>query len=508
MRDKQLLMGIDIGSTAVKVIAMTAEGEVRASATGHYPTSSPRPGWVEQDPESWWSAAAEAIRACMAQTGPAAIGAVSFSGHMSAPVLLDGGGKPVLPSILIADTRSFEETRYLRETYRDEFTALTGNVPVDAFTVSKLLWIKKHHPQALERAAALLFPKDFIRFKLTGHIGTDATDAGNSLLYSAAERRWAAVLIRKLGLAPELFPPVGESHHAVGKVGREAAGLTGLPEGTPVVMGAADMACSQLGTGAAQPGTLAVTLSTSAQVVLRVGSIAPEMAGRVTFHPSAIPHSLYAMGSVFTGGLGVDWGYRMLTGKTRLEAADFDAIGELSERMDGLPLGSGGLLFLPFLMGSGTPYFDSSDRASWLGLSTGQDPALLLHSVMEGVAYNIRESMEVFESAGYSIQRVHLGGGGSRNSVWCRMIGDVLGKDMAVLANRDASAAGAAILAGVGSGVYETAEAAADAVVRTGAALEHSPVRHDAYNGIYRRYRKVYVALNEFYRETDDKDGN
>lgn len=500
MHSEPAVLSIDIGSTAVKVIAMTRTGDVLASASGHYPTQSPLPGWVEQDPESWWDAAAPAVRECMTQLGEASVAAVSFSGHMSAPVLVDRDGRPVLPSILIADTRSHEETRMLRSKYKDVFVKLTGNEPVDAFTVSKLLWIKNHHPEAMRRAATLLFPKDYIRYKMTGMLGTDQTDAGNSLLYDHGKNRWAIELIEELGLPSFIFPRVHSSHERVGFVNACAASLTGIAEGTPVVAGAADMACSQLGTGAVHTGTLAITLSTSAQVVMRVDAISASGIGQITYHPSALPNSMYAMGSVFTGGLGVEWAYKLLTGKKKLDPADYESINRLSEEMVDFPPGSSNLMYLPFLVGSGTPHFDSSDRAAWLGLSTGQSTELLMHSVLEGVSYNIRESMEVFEAGGHQVRAVHLGGGGSRNPVWSRMIGDVLGKDIALLNNRDASALGSAMLAGAGAGFYEMDKLPVRQNAPTSEPKPHSNERHQQYNGLYARYLKAYRAVKEVYR--------
>lgn len=498
---QNLMMGIDLGTTAIKVIVMTPDGQVTVSATGQYPTRTPHPGWVEQNPEDWWEAAVKAIQFCTRSIRPADISAVSFSGHMSAQVLLDDNGKVLLPSILVADARSVEETRMLREGYLKEFVDRTGNEPIDAFTVSKLLWIKRHHPGVLDKAKVFLFPKDFLRYKLTGERGTEPTDAGNSLLFERSTGDWSRDLIDQLGLANGIFAPIRSSSEITGYINREAASVTGLLEGTPVITGAADMACSQLGTGATQAGTLAVTLSTSAQVVLHVDQSSPAAAGQITFHPSAVPGSMYAMGTVFTGGLGVDWGYRLLSGKSNLTTEDFEAIDTLSARMGGIQPGSLGLMFMPFLGGSGTPHFDPRDRASWLGLSTGQPKELLLHSIMEGIAYNIRESMEVFQSLGQAVHKVHLGGGGSRNKVWAKMIGDVLGKEVLLLNNRDASALGAAMLAGVGSGIYATIEEAVSRVVTTSDPKPFSPSRHQAYDRLYQRYLKAYRCLNEFYRE-------
>jgi xylulokinase len=500
------LMGLDIGSSAVKCIVMTLDGKIKASAAYNYPIDSPHPGWVEQDPKQWWSAALQAIQTCVSLVAPEEIQAVSFSGHMSAAVLLDESGVPVYPSILVADTRSSEQTRFLREHYMNEFVSLTGNEPLDAFVVSRLLWVQKHAPDALAKTKNIIFPKDYIRYRLTGHLGTEPTDAGNTLLYNRHTGKWHNGLIQELGLNPAQFPELCRSSDVVASISRQAASLTGLLQGTPVVAGGADMACSQLGSGAVKKGTMAVTLSTSAQVVMQVKEPLQGCSGQVTYHPSTLADSMYAMGTVFTGGLGVDWGYRLLTGKANMDSSDYNQLMVLSESMEHIPPGSNGLLFLPFLVGSGTPYFDSQDRASWLGLSLGQDKSLLLHSIMEGVGYNIRESMALFEQGGAQVDHIHIGGGGSKNPVWCRMIGDILGKDISMLANRDASAVGAAILAGVGSGSYSSVESGAEIAVGIRDTLYHSAERHQKYNGIYERYLNVYRSVNSYYQHYKDEE--
>ena len=504
MSETHFVMGIDVGTTAVKVAAMSEQGDIAASSSVTYGAVSPKPGWVEQDPDVWWHATVEAVRACLQSIPARRIEAVSFSGHMSATVLIGNDGAPVMPSILIADARSSEETNWLRRTMMPRLLEMTGNEPLDAFSLPKILWIKRHLPDALKRASALLFPKDYIRFRLTGTVGTDPTDAGNSQMYHFAKKRWEDDVLADLGLDRRLLPPLHPSDAVFGRVSRPAAALTGLAEGTPVVTGAADMACSQLGTGAFAEGTMAITLSTSAQVVMSVPEIRTRSAGKITFHPSAIPDAFYAMGSVFTGGLGVEWGYKLLTGKEKLGSEDFAEINRLSRQMADIPPGSRGLVFLPFLTGSGTPHFDARDKASWLGLSTGQSTALLLHSVMEGVAYNIRENVDVFEHDGHAAKRIHLGGGGSRNPVWCRMISNVLGRDVRLLTVRDASVVGAAILAGAGVRFFPSLEEAAGRAVKTGETCACDGEQSAKYNRLYQQYRKVYPCLNAFYRESVD----
>lgn len=501
METQPLLMGIDIGSTSVKCAAVTPEGKVAAAASGKYPLSSPHPGWVEQNPKHWWRAVVKAVRECTAQIGSGRVCAVSFSGHMSALVLLDNKGEPVRPSMLVADTRCREQTGFLRERYMDVFKALTGNEPLEAFVAPRLLWLKQFEPESLEKAAVLVFPKDYVRYRFTRRLATEPTDAGNTLLFNPAAGDWEWSLIRELGLDPGLFPPICRSTETVGSVTREAARLTGLPEGIPVVAGGADMACSQLGTGATREGVMSVTLSTSAQIVVPLKAPIPSLAGAVTFHPSAVEGALYGMGTVYTGGLGVDWGLKLLSGGGSSGSAERARLERWTEEMKKYPPGSRGLLFLPFLVGSGTPYFDARDRASWLGLSIGQDKPLLLHSVMEGISYNIRENMEMFEKAGVPVRELRLGGGGSRNPVWCRMVGNVAGKAVSMLENRDASALGAAMLAGIGAKCYSSPDEAVDRAVAWKSRLEPDESVHAVYDGIYDGYRDIYRSINRYYRE-------
>ncbi|MBB6729604.1 xylulokinase [Cohnella zeiphila] len=493
-----LLLGVDIGSTSVKCVAVEPDGTVAAAATGTYPIASPRPGWVEQRPEHWWRAAARAIRECVAGTDASRIAAVSFSGNMSAMVLADRRGRPVRPSMLVADTRAARQAEWLKERYGEEIAAMTGNEPLAAFVAPRLLWLRENDPGALTESSRFAFPKDYIRFRLTGEWATEPTDAGNTLLFDPAKGDWAWKLIRELGIDPALFPPLCSSAEKIGRVTKEAAVRTGLPEGTPVVAGGADMACSQLGTGILAAGETAVTLSTSIQVVTPLREPIRNLAG-FTFHPSAVKGTFYAMGSVFTGGLGVDWGLRMLTGDSVSAAPDRNKLERWTEAMKDIPPGSRGLLFLPFLVGSGSPSFDERDRASWLGLTLGQDKPLLLHSVLEGISYNIRDNLELLERAGIPVRELRIGGGGSRNPVWCRMVGNVAGKPASLIGNRDASALGAAMLAGIGTGCYASAEDAVAQAVRLTQRLEPEPDAAGRYDEMYPDYQEVCRSLNRYY---------
>ncbi|WP_053218171.1 xylulokinase [Virgibacillus senegalensis] len=498
MDDKHFLMAIDIGTTSVKCLVMNAEGVTLTSSSHGYQIINRHPSWVEQCPDDWCNAVIRSIKNCLIDIDSKDIKAISFSGHMSALVMVDEEGEPLYPSILITDTRSSKQTSFLRERYLERVSKVTGNEPLDAFTLSKLLWVKEEYPDLLGRTSKFLFPKDYVRYKITGLMGTDPTDAGNSLLYDIKKKDWNWEFINELDIPESIFPAISNTTAIFGQVSKKAASLTGLKEGTPVVTGGADMACSQVGTGAILEGVMAITLSTSGQVVMAVPGPHEYGIGKVTFHPAVNTESMYTMGTIFTGGLGVEWGYKLLFNKERLDKTDYKELGILTKEMEGCSPGSEGLLFLPFLVGSSTPHFDTTDRASWVGLSLNQDKALLLHSILEGITFNILENVNVVKKIAGNAHKVHIGAGGSRNRVWCQMIADVLGMDICTLSNRDGSALGAAIIAGTGIGLFSSIEDAASKIVTIKDDIPFNTERHKTYHSLFEGYQEVYHSMNRY----------
>lgn len=484
-----VLLSVDLGTSAVKVLAVTATGAVQSFATAGYELRTPEPGRVEQDPADWWAAVQQALVACLERVpgGAAAVDAISFSGHMSGLVLVDAAGEALAPCIMLADLRSAPQADRLRATLGERVLRLTGNQPLPAFLAPKLLWVKEHAPALYSRAAGFLMPKDFIRARFTGGLCTEPTDAGSTLVLDPVRGTWDVDLCREMGLDPRLLPELRRSVEVVGTVTAEAAAATGLLAGTPVVAGAGDMACSAIGTGAVVGGVVAVTISTAAQVLTAVDRPLAAGWGKLTFHPHAVPGTLYALGSVFTGGLGLRWLSRLL--------ADAD-LGRLSALAAEVPPGAGGVVFLPFLSGSGSPQWYRDASASFLGLRIGTGRGHIVRAVMEGVAYNLRENLEVLRSLGVPVQRVHLGGGGSASPVWRSLMAGVLGTAVHPCLEREAAGIGAAALAGVGVGVFAGVREAAQALARTG-----EPVRPDAaevarYQEMYAVYQHVQSTLN------------
>lgn len=514
-----VLIGIDVGTSGLKTIALSTDGVVLASASHSYPLSTPRPGWVEQDPEDWWTATCRAVRSVLeelnAGTGspssaqeapqqgrqkPRVIG-ISLSGHMSSLVMVDGLGNALRPCLMLTDTRGAEESRLLADEVEGTVKRLTGGSLRAGSVAAKLLWIKRNEPEVYARSAAFLTAKDFVRARLTGQICTEPTDAGNTMFLDPISRSWAHDLYEFMGFDPAKLPRLVETTDLAGYVTPEAAAQTGLPQGTPVIAGGADMACSALGTGCVEEGVVAVTIGTAAQVVTLAHKVDPRGAGRISFHPHAIKGELYAMGSIFSGGLTLRW----LRGAIGENDALRDRTGSYYDRISDLaaevPAGSRGAIFLPFLVGGGSPEFDPAVRAGFVGLSLSTGTGELVRAAMEGVAYNARDCLNVFREIGLPVSVLHMGGGGSASQTWRSIMAGVLGGTVRPLAMRDASALGAAIIAGAGVKAFSSIHEAVKKLTSFESDVLADQNDVAEYDRQYRVYDMARRALRSVYHQ-------
>ncbi len=504
------MVALDLGQSSVKAVALDPQGTVRAQATARYPSAIPRPGWVEQVPDDWWAAACAALRECREQLererlGPGDVEAVGLSGHMSGLVLVDGDGQPVRPCITISDGRATEEARALDRRMGETVRRVTGNPIINGFLLPKLEWVRRHEPERLAKARKLLMPKDYLRLRLTGKLTTEPTDAANTLLLDPVRRTWSEELRSAAEVPPGLLPELVESLAIAGHVTPETAQQTGLIAGTPVVGGGADMACSNAGIGALEPGIVAVTVGTSGQVVTTVAGIHDALFGQMTFHPQAEPPTLYAMGSHFTGGLAMAWLAHALAPDTRgpapsgQESAAAIPFEELEAEASTCPPGAEGVLWLPFLIGGGTPGFDPAMAAAWLGLRSGHRRRHLVRSVMEGVAFSLRESVELLEQVGLPVETIRVGAGGLRSQLWRRIVAGVLGRRLQRVEVGDVSAFGAALMAGVGAGWWPSLAAASRVAVRLGPTVEPPDGWPAIYEAFFRAYQAAVRQIAGFY---------
>jgi xylulokinase len=475
------LVGLDVGTTGVKALALSPQGEVLAVATRGYPLSTPRPGWSEQDPEDWWLAAESALADVATGREVAGIG---LSGQMHGLVTLDDSGRVIRPAILWNDQRTADECAEIEERVGFErLVSLTGNRALTGFTAPKLLWLRRHEPGAYARIARVLLPKDYVRLRLTGDWAIDASDASGTLLLDVAQRDWSSEVIDALELPPAWLPPVLESPASAGAV---RAGHQ-LLQGIPVAAGAGDQPAAAVGVGAVRPGVLSVVLGTSGVVLAPLPAYAHDAEARVHAFCHAVPGTWQAMGVMLSAAGSLQW--------LRDVAAPGSPFDGLVDEAESWPAGAEGLVFLPYLAGERTPHADPDARGAFVGLHVRHDRGALVRAVLEGVAFGLRDSFDLLSELGVEATAARASGGGARSRLWLRIVASVLGVPLELTESEEGSAFGAALLGGVAGGVFADVHEAVERCVRVRDTVEPNPGWRETYAGLLDRYRALYPAL-------------
>ena len=487
------LLGVDVGTSGVKAILVDESGDVVASATTPLILVTPQPGWAEQDPDAWWQAAISSIRALLESRSEARITAVGIAGQMHSSVFLDGQGDVIRPALLWCDGRTTAECREITESVGGEskLRDLARNPALEGFTLPKVLWLRNHEPQAFARLSTVLLPKDFIRHRLTGVLATEPSDASATLMFDTAERRWSTEILDAVRLPRSIVPDVGGSAEVLGRVTAEASALTGLATGTPVVGGGADNACGAAGVGVVMPGEAVASWGTSGTVLAPTSEpiVDPLLRAHTFCHVE--PNTWYLMGVVLAAGGAFAWYRDQLA---RDVAGSPDANEYLNAEAAAISPGADGVTFLPYLQGERTPHRDASMRAAFLGLSLAHSRAHLTRAVLEGVCFALRDSLSILQDLGLAPSQMLLTGGGARSTLVRRLQSEVFGLPVCTVNREEGPAYGAALLAGVGAGVYSDLESAARATVT------RTPLQHPdtdvvaAYEQRYRRFRDSYRA--------------
>ncbi|HIW73048.1 MAG TPA: xylulokinase [Firmicutes bacterium] len=494
------LMGIDIGTSGTKTVLFDEAGAVIASHTAEYPLYQPQNGYAEQDPADWWNAAAEGIRAVLAESGvPApAVAGIGLSGQMHGLVMLDAAGEVLRRSIIWCDQRTAAECAEITEKLgRDRLLAITANPALTGFTASKILWVRNHEPAIYEKCRHILLPKDYIRYRLTGELATEVSDASGMQLLDIPNRRWSDEVLDRLEIDRSLLGTVYESPEVTGRVTRRAAELTGLAEGTVVVGGAGDNAAAAVGTGVVRDGRAFTTIGTSGVVYAHTDRMAIDPKGRVHTFCCAVPGAWHVMGVTQGAGLSLKWFRDNFCGAEKEAAAQMgvDPYVLMDKEAETVPAGANRLLYLPYLMGERTPHLDPDARGVFFGLSAIHTKKDMLRAVMEGVAYSLNDCLSVFREMGVAIRDMMACGGGGSSSLWRQMLADLYACEVKTLASREGPALGAALLAGVGAGVYASVPEACDAVIRTDRVQSPIPENTAQYAPYYRLYTELYPAL-------------
>jgi len=486
----ELVLGLDVSTTATKAVLVDPDGAILGVASSEYDYQTPHPLWSEQDPDLWWSATREAVPRLLADAGiaGASVKAIGLTGQMHGLVLLDGAGAVVRPAILWNDQRTAAECDEIRERVgRARLIELTGNDALTGFTAPKLLWVRNHEPDAWARAAHMLLPKDYVRYRLIGDFAVDVADGAGTILFDLAARTWSREVVDRLELDPAWLPTTCEGPEVTGALTTGSAAELGLAPGTPVIAGGGDQAANAVGVGAAEPGTGALSVGTSGVVFVPTGSPAIEPEGRLHAFCHSVPGAWHLMGVMLSAAGSLRWLRDAIAPGTGYDALVAEAAT--------VPPGSEGLVFLPYLSGERTPHPDPLARGAFVGLTVRHGRGHLARAVLEGVAFGLRDGLDLMRGTGVgNVTELRASGGGTRSELWRQILADVLDATIATTATAEGAAAGAAILAAVGAGWYPDVPTATQAMVRVVQRTDPGP---DAsrYQGGYAVYRSLYPAL-------------
>ena len=500
------LIGVDLGTSATKTVLFDEAGQVIISAAQEYPLLQPENGWAEQDPHDWRDATTATIRAVVQKSGVAAadIKGIGISGQMHGLVMLDEKDEVIRPSIIWCDQRTGEECKEITERVGlDRLMAITANPALTGFTASKILWVRNHEPKNYARCRHILLPKDYVRFTMTGVFATDVSDASGMQLLDIPKRAWSQEVLDKLDIPREWLPEVYESPEVTGHLTKAFAEATGLTEETVVVGGAGDNAAAAVGTGVVREGRAFTTIGTSGVVFAHMNAPHIDTKGRVHTFCCAVPGAWHVMGVTQAAGLSLRWFRDNLAEcyKRREKETGIDAYAFMNHDVAEVPRGSRRLIYLPYLMGERTPHLDPDCRGVFFGLSAIHTKQDMMRAVMEGVSYSLCDCQEILREMQVNTKAMMACGGGARSEVWRQMLADMYGCPVQTIRAKEGPALGAAILAGVGAGVFPDVVTACERLIEPDAVCRPDAAAHAYYEKGHKLYQKLYASLKDSFQD-------
>jgi xylulokinase len=485
------VVGVVLGTSAVKTLLVSREGTVKAESTKEYPLYHDKAGWSEQDPEDWVTGTTAALQELIATSGvePSNIEGISFSGQMHGLVLLDANQKPVRRAMLWNDTRTTAQCREIDRVLGEKLLALTRNPALEGFTLPKILWVKENEPEAFAKATFFLLPKDYLRLRLTGAVHMDLSDAAGTLILDVASKTWSADILNAFELSAEFCPTLVEAGANVGALTQQAAEATGLSPSTQVFAGGADNACGAIGAGILSPGLTLCSIGTSGVILTYEQDASADYNGKVHFFNHGKPDAFYAMGVTLAAGYSLSW--------FRNTFAKGEPYESLLEGIADIEPGSNGLLFTPYLVGERTPHADATIRGSFIGVDGSHTRAHFAKAVMEGITFSLNESIDLFRAAGKTVNKVVSIGGGAKNPDWLQMQADIFNAEVISLENEQGPGLGAAMLAAVGCGWFPSLDACGDVFVKHARTYHPNEQTSLIYAELFRTYQQIYEQTRE-----------
>ena len=498
----EYLLGIDIGTSGTKTAIFSRDGKVIASDNSEYPLYQPQNGWAEQRPEDWWKAVCKTCRSVLlkSKVSPDDIKGIGLTGQMHGLVMLDKYNKVIRPSIIWCDNRTAEECEQITQKVgAKRLIEITANPALTGFTASKIMWIKNHEPENYARCKHILLPKDYIRFMLTGEYATDVSDASGMQLLDIPHRNWSQEVLNALEIDYSLLGNVYESVEITGRVNQSAGDSTGLCAGTPVVGGAGDNAAAAVGTGVVTDGKAFTTIGSSGVVFEHNSKLAIDPKGRVHTFCCAVPGAWHTMGVTQAAGLSLKW-FRDNFCQDYVSAAKKEGMDPyvlMDRDAEKVSLGSNKLIYLPYLMGERTPHLDPNCRGVFFGLSAIHTKMDMIRAIMEGVSFSLRDCYSILSDMGNVPSEMMACGGGAKSKLWLQMLSDIYSCDVKTMKSNEGPAFGAAILSGVGAGLYKSVEDACSELIKTNTVYIPIPENKEKYDGIYQIYKTLYSNLKE-----------
>jgi xylulokinase len=496
-------LGIDVGTSGTKALVMNAKAAVLGTATGEHGISAPKPGWSEQNPADWWKSTVAAVRAALRKAGidGRQVAAIGLSGQMHGLVITDNAGKPLRPSIIWNDQRTAAQAAEIEQTVggRRKLIELVGNVAMTSFTLTKLLWVRRHEPKVYDRIKHLLLPKDYVRLCLTGEYAGDVSDMSGTLMLDQRKRQWSEKIISIFQLDRSILPPVAESHEVTGRLTAKAAAELGLAAGAVVVGGGGDQPAGAIGNGIVRDGLTSATMGTSGVVFVHSRQYKTDPDGRVQTFCSSVAGEWCMFGCVLAAGGSLQWYRNTLAAAEVAQARQqkVDPYELLTRQAQAAPAGCEGVFWLPYLTGERTPHADPLARACWVGIHSRTTRSELVRSLMEGATFAMNDVVSILTGRGLKISQIRLSGGGARSEFWRQLQADIYGIPCATINSEEGPAYGAALLASVGAGEFKDIRQACAAGIEITRTIKPQPRAKKLYARHYAQYRKLYPALKD-----------